>query len=272
MARPGPPDPADAQAAEARRQQLLLQVLWRQQPPEALQGACAGPAERVARGLQAYRDNAAAMADRVLAGACSVLAGALGPQAAAVLARQAWRRAPPHAGDLDDWTGLGDLLPVLIAEAPPLVDQPWLADLARLEWAVHQAERAADAPEGPPEGLDGLAAPDAPLRRLQLRPGTTLLALQWPVAALWQRARAEPDALPGGCGPAAPEAVLVWRQGWRATVQPLAAGDAAFTAAVLAGQALGPALDAAAQADAGWSFEPWLLQALRAGWVTAVQA
>lgn len=276
---------ADALAAEARRQQLLLQVLWRHQPAEALASSCQGTPARVARGLQAYAANAAASADRVLAGIYPVLARQVGDAAMAVLARQAWRHAPPRRGDLDDWQALGDALPALIAEAPPLADQPWLADLARLEWAVHQAERAADAPEGPPAGLDGLAADDAPARRLQLRPGTALLPSAWPVATLWLQAQAGAAAdapaqrplaggHPAGPTPHPPAAVtaLVLRQGWRATVQVLAPADAAFTAAVLAGQPLGAALDAAAAQAADWSFEAWLLRALREGWVTSVLA
>lgn len=268
----GAPDNHGGHDAEARRQQLLLQVLWRQQPPEALNEACAGAADRVARGLAAYAANAAASADRVLAGVAPVLARAVGGQAMAVLARQAWRQAPPLGGDLDNWVGLGERLPQLIAEAPPLADRPWLPDLARLEWAVHHAERAADASDGPPAGLEALAAPDAPERRLALRPGTCLLHMAWPVAALWRAAHADAQAPLPACGPAQPEAVLVLRQGWRATVQVLSAGDAAFTAAALAGQPLGAALDAAAGAQPDWSFEAWLLRALREGWLTAVQA
>ncbi len=266
----------DTFAAEAQRQQLLLQVLWRRQPAEALAAACHGTPARVARGLLAYAANAAASADRVLAGIYPVLARQVGDAAMAVLARQAWRHAPPLRGDLDDWQALGDALPALIADAPPLADRPWLADLARLEWAVHQASRAADAPDGPPAGLDGLAAADAPARRLQLRPGSTLLHSGWPVATLWQQAQAAAQAptpvpVPGPDRPMA-DTALVLRQGWRATVQRLAPADAAFTAAVLAGQPLGAALDAAARLEADWSFEAWLLRALREGWITAVLA
>lgn len=257
---------------EALRQQMLLQVLWRRQQPGTLDGAFSGTPERVARGLAAYTANAAASADRVLAGVVPVLARAVGLEAMAVLARQAWRRAPPRRGDLDAWDALGELLPALIAEAPPLADRPWLPDLARLEWAVHLAERAADATEGPPDGLEGLGAPDADARRLQLRPGTALLRSAWPVATLWQQAQADAQAALGDALPATAEAALVLRQGWRATVQVLAAGDAAFTTAVLAGRPLGAALDAAAGRAAHWSFEAWLLRALREGWITAVQA
>ena len=68
----------DTFAAEAQRQQLLLQVLWRRQPAEALAAACQGTPARVARGLLAYAANAAASADRVLAGIYPVLAQQVG--------------------------------------------------------------------------------------------------------------------------------------------------------------------------------------------------
>ncbi|MDT7837148.1 HvfC/BufC family peptide modification chaperone [Aquabacterium sp. OR-4] len=287
-------DAANGHAAEARRQQQLLQVLWRRRAAEPLIQACQGTPAQVARGLQAYAANAAASAERVLGGICPVLARAVGPEAMAVLARQAWRRAPPQRGDLDDWQAPGELLPALLDAAPPLAGRPWLADLARLEWAVHQAERAADGGDGPPAGLARLAAPDAPALCLRLRPGSALLRLAWPVAGLWLAAQQQPAA--GRAAPACtarrPEAVLLMRQGWRATVQVLDPADAAFTAAVLAGQPLAAALDAAVAAQAGptppearpdlpvdtlppdtpaWSFEAWLLRALREGWISAVQ-
>lgn len=261
-----------AHQAEALRQQQMLQVLWRQRPADALALQLRGTPQRQARGWAAYSSNAAASADRMLAGVYPVLACCIGDPAMAVLARQAWRQAPPQRGDLDAWDALGETVPRLLADAPPLAHQPWLPDLARLEWAVYQAERAADAPDGPPAGLDRLAAPDAPALHLQLRPGAALLDLRWPVAMLWQQAQAgvQPAGLIGDTP--VPEAALVMRRGWRATVQRLRAGDAAFTAAVLAGRPLGAALDAAAGIDAGWSFEAWLLLALREAWLTAVRA
>lgn len=275
-------DLADAaRQAEALRQQRMLQVLWRRLPEQALGAELRGSPLQQARGWAAYAANAAASADRVLAGVYPALARCLGGQAMAVLARQAWRQAPPEQGDLEAWEALAEAVPRLLAQAPPLAGQPWLPDLARLEWRVHQAERAADAAAGPPAGLELLGGDGGPACRLQLRPGTALLCSAWPVATRWAALQAE--AAPTQPGPqpdtepwpeAAPEAALVLRQGWRATVQPLAPADAAFTGAVLAGTSLAEALDAALAASgaAAWSFEPWLLHALRQGWITAVLA
>jgi hypothetical protein len=265
-----------ALSGEALRQQQMLQVLWRQRPADALTPGLAGTPEQQQRGWQAYQANAAASADRVLAGIYPVLAACVGEQAMAVLARQAWRQSPPCRGDLDDWAALGDTMPRLLAEAPPLLDQPWLSDLARLEWCVHLAERATDASDAAPAGLERLGGAEGPASRLQFRPGTALVRSPWPVATQWQAHAADAATAPARLQQAwpgdAPEAALVLRRGWRATVQALGPADADFTAALLAGQPLHAALDAvAARHDAaGWSVEAWLMHALRQGWIIAV--
>lgn len=144
--------------------------------------------------------------------------------------------------------------------------------MARLEWAVHCAEAAAD-DDAPPQGLQRLAQADPAAQWLWLRTGTALLASPHPVAAIWrahQPAQADaPDrfdavrqALAGGRG----ETALVWRRGWGVHVAALPPGDIVFTAAVLAGQPLGAALQAAAS-QAGFDFERWLLAALHQGWL-----
>ena len=263
---------ADDLAREHRRQQGLLRVLWREGAAEELRPLLATPPEAVERGLQAYRANAGAAAERALNVAYPTVAALLGAESFAALARACWQAQPPERGDLAQF-GAG--LPAFIADSEPLVSERYLADCARLDWAVHEATMAADAGPGA-QGLERLGDADALSLRFVFRPGTRLLSSPHPVVSIWQAHQG--DAAEGGDRFAQVRAAraagrgehaLVWRVGWRVSVRALSPADARFTAALLAGAALGAALDACVDA-ADFSFEAWLIAALQQGWVVGV--
>jgi hypothetical protein len=93
-------------------------------------------------------------------------------------------RAHPPAGPcLFEY---GAQLPDYLAAFPACADLPWLADIARLEWAMNVALHA---PDAEPLGADAWRALDAAaLARLTVRadPSITLLASRWPVDAIWR--------------------------------------------------------------------------------------
>jgi hypothetical protein len=95
------------------------------------------------RGLQAYRANAGALAERALAAAYPDRAQLLGDESFAGMARAYWHHHAPVLGDVARW---GAELPAFIAAAEQLAEEPYLADVARLDWAVHMAQSAADGP------------------------------------------------------------------------------------------------------------------------------
>ncbi len=249
--------------AELQRQQALLRVLWR----------CDGEAallphmhRDVQRGVAAYRANAGAAAERALALAYPTVQQLLGETAFAQLARALWQAEPPEQGDL---ACFGEVLPAFIVAAAQLASEPYLADSARLDWAVHQAARAADAP-AQVAGLSLLATADPAALRVQCVPGTALLRSPWPVVQLWQAHRGEPaDFTPVRQALAARqgEVAWVWRQGWAVRVCALSAEVVAFNESLLAGKNLGQALD---QASAAFDFTAWLQTALREQWLAGI--
>ena len=254
-------------AAEAQRQQLLLGALHGQVPANAMGAYLRDAAPRARRGLLAYAANAGALAERALLAAYPTLAQLLGGVACAALARAFWRAQPPAQGDIAQW---GAALPGFIASDPQLAGEPYLADVARLDWAVHQAEQAG-APGEAPTGLALLASAEPEGLWLQLAAGTAVVCSVHPVATLW-RAHRSPETdrfapVRTAFANRSAECALVWRDGYLAQVTALPAAGAAFTQAVLAGQSLGQALESA---DPGFAFEPWLLAALRQGWLAAV--
>lgn len=252
---------------EALRQQMLLRALLGDARPAVVAGWMRDGA-RFERGFEAYRANAGALAERALAAAYPTLQQLLGEESFAALARVFWRRHPPTDGDIANW---GAALPAFVADQEALAPEPYLADVARLEWAVHEAARAADAP--PPQGLALLGAADPAVLRLRLAPGTALLASPHPVVTVRAAHRSEAperfapvrEAFAEGRG----ETALVQRSGWQVEVRAVAAPEAAFVGAVLAGRSLAAALDAA---GAGFDFEAWLLAALRTGLIESVSS
>ena len=253
-------------AKEAMRQQTLLRALLGDARPGVVAGWLRDGA-RVERGLAAYRSNAGALAERALALAYPTVQQLLGAESFAALARALWQRQPPVAGDMGLW---GGALAAFIADAPSLVDEPYLADVARLEWAVHKAERAPDA-AGAVQGLDRLAGDDPMRLQLRLAPGTALIFSAHPIVTIWQTHRsAEADRFaPVRAAFAAgqTECALIARRAWQATVTAIARDEARFTAALLAERPLGSALS---EAGVAFDFEAWLIAALQQQRIAAV--
>lgn len=215
---------------------------------DALLGRGAAPAGVDDRGLAVYRRNLRALSAQALAVPFTRLREALGEAEFASLAWTFWRAHPPERGDLGLW---GGALAAFLAEHAG--EASGLPDLARLDWALHEAERAADATLE----ADSLA-----------RLGDT------PPASLWLQLRPGVALVPQAGGP-----VLVWRQGWRGRWQALPPGQAAFMRALLGGAALADALAAAvkgsgaeADRDGDFDFGGWLQAALQNAWLQAVRS
>ncbi len=261
-------NPADREREHAR-QQALLQALWRRAPEAAL-APWLRPGALQQRGLQAYRANAGANAERALAAVFPTVQALVGEESFAALARACWHALPPDKGDM---ACFAQALPAFVDHDVQLADVPYLADVARLELLLAQAEAAPDAAAGAAE-FELLAEAEPEALRFVLVPGAALLRSAWPVVSLWQahrpgegagaHAQAARRALQAGEG----EAAFVWRQGWKARLQAVDAPVAAWCDALLGGASIGSALQAA---GAGFDFEAWLLQALPQGWVLGVR-
>jgi hypothetical protein len=252
---------------EALRQQMLLRALWSDARPGIIAGWLRDGPQRSTRGLQAYRANAGALAERALGAAFPTIALLVGEESFAALARALWHAQPPLRGDMAAW---GAALPDFIAAAPQLADEPYLADVARLDWAVHQAEQAADS-DGAVEGLQHLAEGDPATLWLRLADGVALIASPHPVVSIWQAHRSQAqdrfaavrEAFACGQG----EQALVHRQGFKVRVAAVPAPTAVFMQALLAGAPLGHALD---EAGGGFAFDACLAQALQQHWLLAI--
>lgn len=237
-------------------QQSLLAALWAPTHDEALdQLASPGAAHRKVmwRGIAAYRSHAGAQAVRSLGAAYPVVENLVGQENFEALARLLWRERPPQDGDLAQW---GAALAALIEGLPDLVtDLPFLADVARVEWALHSMATLADArPE--PASYALLAHEDPANLWLDLAPGAACFSSAWPVVTLIEAQHSTPlRQAPSS------ETARVWRCGWRPGLRLAQPGEPAFLRAVQEGKSLGAALGCAA----GFDFSAWLAPAVQEG-------
>ncbi|MBT9490749.1 MAG: putative DNA-binding domain-containing protein [Paucibacter sp.] len=244
-------------AALAERQRALVDgVLGRKEAVDAgLQGMDGVELER---GLRTYRSNAQALADKSLSAVFVRIREVLGEPSFAAMAWSFWRRYPPQCGDLGLW---GAVLADFLAEQEGM--EPWLCDLARLEWAAHITERAADSALDA-QSLALLSALEPAHLGMQMRPGLQLLRLR--PQAWWQWLGQQPDA--GGSEDEL-VAIVVARRVWRAEAHRLGPGAWALMSVLQAGAHLEQALQQAFAAEAGFDFSAWLQAALLNGWLRA---
>ncbi len=219
-----------------------------------------------ARGLMAYQANGHALAERSLLGAYPVIAQLLGADNFNGLARDLWHRHPPVCGDLAQW---GDALPAFLADNEQLTEVPYLADVARVEWALHRAAGAVDA-QADLQSFARLSHEDPAALMLVLAPGTALISSAWPVVSLVSaHTDRQPSLAEAGqrVRDRVGETAVVWRQGLRPCVAACPAHTSGVLRALLAGATLPDALD---QAGSEFDFSDWLTQAVHDGLVTGV--
>ena len=157
-------------------------------------------------------------------------------------------RARPPAGPCLAEYG-GDF-PAFLAQFPACAHLPWLADVARLEWAMNVALHAPDAATLEPIALQALE-PRA-LARLTLRfeSSLTLIRSAWPIDAIWRANQPASDGVVDlGAGAARLE---VRRLGDDVVFRTLPSGAFAFRAALAAGQTLEAAVERAFDAEPGF--------------------
>ncbi|HEY1608454.1 MAG TPA: DNA-binding domain-containing protein [Paraburkholderia sp.] len=195
-----------------------------------------------------YRGNVRAARRRALASAYPVLLALTGDDYFDALSVAYARANPSTDADLNRF---GAALPDFIARYEPDPRYAYFGDVARLEWALHEAAFAGDpVPLTPQQWLDlGTAALSG--ARLAIHPACVALASRHSVDAIWRAHR------PGGAWPAridAPSWLLVIRPQWRPLVlMQTAAAHAAFVA-LQRGATLDEALDAAFDIDSRFDF------------------
>jgi hypothetical protein len=162
---------------------------------------------------------------------------------------------PSRSGDLNLY---GDVFGDFLAGYPPAHALAYLPDVARLEWAIDEAQRAADEAESRHALLAALAAapPEAlAQQRFALDASCRLLRSAYPVMRIWQVHQPGCTGAPAIDFDAPPEHLLVRREAGVAAIEPLDPGEFAWLVALEHGQPLGFALESALAVDPHFAFE-----------------
>ncbi|MEP6873405.1 MAG: DNA-binding domain-containing protein [Burkholderiales bacterium] len=134
------------------------------------------------RRLQIYRNNFNESLGDALEAVYPAVARLVGDRYFRQLSRGFIAAHPLRSSSLHDF---GRELPDHIAQRPELAELPYLADVARLEWACHEVYHEADHVALVPTQLAELS-PEAQLQlRLPLAQATRLLASRYPVLRIW---------------------------------------------------------------------------------------
>jgi len=177
---------------------------------------------------------------------------------------------PPVGGDLNVY---GERLAEFLERYAPAANLPYLPDVARLEWAIDEANRAVDAPRVPDAVLAALSivAPER-LRqlRLALDASCRLVASAFPVLRIWRanqpdRSGDERIALDEGG-----VALLVRRDPQGVAMESLGAGERAWLDALARRATFAAAIDAALAAEPAFDLGATLRAHIAAGTIIAV--
>jgi hypothetical protein len=154
---------------------------------------------------------------------------------------------PPRCAYLNAYgAGFAEFL----AQFPAVAELPYLADVARLEWAVNGALHAQDVAPLDPEALAEIAAVLPEQVTFVAHPSVTCLRLDYPARAIWQAVLAEDDAALGAIDlSSGPEWLLVERDANGVEVSALAECEWRFAHALCAGESLAAAIDASPDGD-----------------------
>jgi hypothetical protein len=244
------------------QQQAMLDALFMARADEAMillrEAHVLMPTRFERRGFDAYRSNGQALAQRSLVAAYPVVAALLGEPNFAALACELWVADPPLRGDLARW---GDSLGPFIEQVPELNRaEPYLADVARIEWELHRIATFGDA-DADAGSFALLAKRDPATLTLRLAPGTCCIASNFAAASIVLGHRGDAVTLEAAgerlrAGVA--ETALVWREEFAPRVRIAQLGEPEFIAALQESRSLADSLQAAPQLD----FGAWLAPAV----------
>lgn len=235
-------------------------------PPAAVPGGKVSADVR----LNIYRNNVLNNLTRALRLCYPAVERLVGAAFFAAAARQFIVAAPPIEADLYRYGGgLADFL----ESFPAAAGLPYLADVARLEWAIN---RAWHAPAAPAAGIEALAAfPHDSRAELRLcpHPALSLLRLEHPARAIWEAvltedAQARGEALAGIDPGSGGETLAVYRAAGVPEISVLSPVAFELAQALVEGRTVGEALVATGPAEAA----PLLAELVSRGCFTGIRA
>lgn len=218
------------------------------------------------RGLAIYRRNVLGGLHDALASTHPVARRLVGDAFFREAARAFARSSPSTSGDLHEY---GGGFAAFLATYPHAAGLPYLPDVARLEWAVHESFHAADVPALDYAPLARVAPERYGELRFRLHPSVRLVRSPYPILAIWEANQGGRDGAPEGDANA--QRVLVVREELSVRPRPLDPVDWTFLAALERGERLDDVADAIGEAGGGY-LAPALARYAAAGVIAGYSA
>jgi hypothetical protein len=216
--------------------------------PAGLGNGFGGPA---GRRFDVYRNNVAASLTEALQKGFPVLRKLVGRETFDRLAGTFLRAHPPSSPLLMHY---GGEMPGFLEGFAPLSHFGYLPDVARLELAMRRSYHAADADPIAPEAVAHRSGADLLRARVKFAPAVELLLSRWPLYDIWRYNTHKDAPKPQ----ARAQSVLILRPQYDPAPHAVDAATAACLAALLAGQDLATAFEAAVARDPDFTPEPML--------------
>ena len=208
-----------------------------------------------------YRNNVAASLTEALHEGFPAIAGLLGKENMDGLAGLYFRKHPPASPLMMHF---GGDFPDFLAGMQQLNHLGYLPDVARLELALRRSYHAADATPAARDALAGMSPDVLMSLKVGIAPAVELLRSDWPLHDIWRFAT-QPDAPKPR---AEAQDVLITRPEFDPIAQPLHPGGADWIDALIQGQSIGAAYEAALQASPDFDLSQPLTLLLEGGGLT----
>ncbi len=241
-------------------QQILLEAIWNDESPEI------NKAGFNKQGLDIYRRNLLANAQRALSISFPTVFELLGSSISKNITYQFLRLSPPSQGDWSQW---GKGFSHFISTIEEGYRYPYLADCAAVDWHVHCALHGIDQSLDQ-SSLQTLVNSEPEHIEIVFNQNVKLLKTHYPLTEIFQ-AHHHDDELHREVAmikaqkllakESIEQMVMIYRPEFKPEVSTLTASEGAFMLCLMAGNSLEQALNTV-KSDRSFSFEQWLLTAI----------
>ncbi|GAA0776929.1 DUF2063 domain-containing protein [Roseibium denhamense] len=231
-------------------------------PDEAAPRGIVGPDGDISpKRFNVYRNNVVVSLSEALAQTFPAVQNLLGDEYFQALARAFVTVHPPQSPVLL-WYGAD--FPAFLEAFPPLAGYPYLADVARLEWAWLQAYHTADCGPLDPSVVVAIAPEQLGAARFEPHPASALIVSEFPILDLVRQNRFEKNDTVS-VDLKQPQQVLVTRPELDVKMTFVQHSNAVFMDLLLKGRTLQEAAEASAAADPEFSLSGALSDCFSSG-------
>ena len=171
---------------------------------------------------------------------------------------------PPQSGDMNEY---GQSFSLFLKHFKPVGKFPWLPDVARLEWLMHESYLS---PRKNPLQASHLEAADPLSMNLQLQPHLRLLRSGWPVDKLWHEVTEQNDVTKDFNFSPQETFVAIYRADKKVALWSLPEGGYKFLENLATTPSLVKAAEAALTADPDLRLEIFLAESVQAELFAAI--